>query len=55
VSIRLQQELEETTVRWSEWALEQTASWKAGDDPGRWDPDSVYTPLAETWSRGPLT
>ncbi len=55
VSIRLQQELEETTVRWSEWALEQTASWKASDDPGGWDPESVYSRLAETWSRGPLT
>jgi len=50
VTIRLQQDLEEATVRWSEWALEQTASWPTTDDPGGWDPESVYRPLAETWS-----
>src|SRR5262249_38956048 len=51
ITIRLAQDMEETTLRWSRWALEQTASWKASDDPGRWDPQSVYTPLAETWHR----
>ena len=51
VTIRLSQELEEATLRWSEWALDQTASWAASDDPGRWDPHTVYTPLAETWRR----
>ena len=55
LTIRLQQDLEETTLRWSEWALEQTASWKASDGPGGWDPESVYTPLAVTWSRDEVT
>jgi PadR family transcriptional regulator, regulatory protein AphA len=55
VTLRLQQDLEEATVRWSEWALEATASWKGSDDPGEWDPESVYTPLVEAWSRGSLT
>ena len=55
VTIRLSQELEEATLRWSQWALESTAAWKASDDPGRWDPQSVYTPLVEAWSEGGLT
>jgi DNA-binding PadR family transcriptional regulator len=55
VTIRLSQELEEATLRWSQWALESTAAWKASDDPGRWDPQSVYTPLVEAWSEGRLT
>jgi PadR family transcriptional regulator, regulatory protein AphA len=55
VTIRLSQELEEATVRWSEWALEQAASWTATDDPGRWDPECVYTPLVEAWSTGERT
>jgi PadR family transcriptional regulator AphA len=55
LTIRLQQDVEEATVRWSEWALEQTASWASTDDPGRWDPQSVYTQLADTWSQERLT
>jgi DNA-binding PadR family transcriptional regulator len=55
VTLRLSQELEEATLRWSEWALEQTAGWVTSDDPGTWDPESVYTPLVETWARPPLT
>ena len=55
LTVRLSQDLEEATLRWTEWGLEQTASWKASDDPGRWDPQSVYTPLVEAWSEGRLT
>jgi PadR family transcriptional regulator, regulatory protein AphA len=56
VTIRLAQDLEEATVRWTEWVVEQTASWKAVGDPGPWDPEStVYTPLAEAWAEGSLT
>jgi DNA-binding PadR family transcriptional regulator len=55
LTIRLSQDLEEATLRWAEWALEQTGAWRAGDDPGSWDPESVYTPLAETWRADPLT
>ena len=33
----------------------ETASWKASDDPGRWDPESVYTRLAEAWGERSLT
>jgi DNA-binding PadR family transcriptional regulator len=55
VTIRLSQDLEEATARWSEWALEQTATWPASDDPGDWDADSVYTPLVERWSGDRLT
>jgi PadR family transcriptional regulator, regulatory protein AphA len=51
VTIRLAQDLEEATLRWSEWALTQTEAWKAGDDPGNWDPETVFTPLAEAWRR----
>ena len=55
LTIRLSQDLEEATLRWTEWALEQTASWKGSDDPGRWDPESVYTRLAEAWGEQSLT
>jgi DNA-binding PadR family transcriptional regulator len=56
VTTRLAQELEEATVRWTEWVVEQSASWNAVDDPGRWDPEStVYTPLAEAWGGASLT
>ena len=55
LTVRLSQDLEDATLRWTEWALEQTASWKAGDDPGRWDPESVYTRLAEAWGEPSLT
>ena len=51
VTIRLAQDLEEATLRWSEWALTQTEVWKAGDDPGSWDPETVFTPLAAAWRR----
>jgi|tagenome__1003787_1003787.scaffolds.fasta_scaffold20203495_1 PadR family transcriptional regulator AphA len=55
LTVRLSQDLEEATVRWAEWALEQTASWRDSDDPGRWDPESVYTRLAEAWGEPSLT
>ena len=55
LTVRLSQDLEEATLRWTEWGLEQTASWKASDDPGRWDPESVYTRLAEAWGERLLT
>ncbi len=56
VTTRLAQDLEEATVRWTEWVTEQAASWNAVDDPGRWDPDSVvYTPLAEAWRETSLS
>lgn len=55
VTIRLARDLEEATLRWSEWAVAQTASWRASDEPGTWDPESaVYTPLAEAWGRDSL-
>jgi PadR family transcriptional regulator AphA len=47
LTIKLAQEHEETQLRWAEWALEQAASWRSTDDPGDWDPEIVYTPLAE--------
>jgi PadR family transcriptional regulator, regulatory protein AphA len=52
LSIRLQQEHEEATARWAEWALEQTATWRASDDPGSWDPESVYGPLGRVVDDG---
>ena len=56
VTVRLAQDLEEATLRWSQWALAQTATWQASDDVGDWDPESnVYTPLAEAWGEPPLT
>jgi len=34
ITMRLSQDLEETQVRWAEWALAETASWRDVDDPG---------------------
>jgi PadR family transcriptional regulator AphA len=56
LTARLAHDMEEATLRWSQWALAQTESWRATDDPAGWDPESaVYTPLAEGWGVGPLT
>jgi DNA-binding PadR family transcriptional regulator len=55
LTIRLAQDHEEATLRWARWALEQVASWPSTRDPGEWDPDVVYTPLAEAGSRARLT
>ena len=55
LTIRLAQAQQETELRWAEWALEQVTSWRSTDDPGDWDPESVYTPLAEAAAGDPLT
>lgn len=34
ITMRLAQDLEETQVRWAEWALVETASWRGVGDPG---------------------
>src|SRR5690242_19913658 len=47
ITIKLARDQEETHLRWAEWALEQVASWRSTEDPGGWDPETVYTPLAE--------
>jgi DNA-binding PadR family transcriptional regulator len=55
ITVRLAQDQEETHLRWAEWALEQVASWRSVADPGSWDPETVYTPLAEAAAGDPLT
>lgn len=55
LTIKLAQDQEETTLRWTRWALEQVASWRSTGDPGTWDPEVVYTPLAEAGGGGSLT
>jgi DNA-binding PadR family transcriptional regulator len=55
LTIRLAQDQEETNLRWAEWALTQVDSWTSTDDPGDWDPDLVYTPLAESGRADSLT
>jgi DNA-binding PadR family transcriptional regulator len=55
ITIRLQQDQEETTARWADWALAQTAEWRSTGDPGDWDPDVVYDRLAEAGSDAGLT
>jgi PadR family transcriptional regulator AphA len=34
ITMRLSRDLEETQVRWAEWALAETASWRSVGDPG---------------------
>ena len=55
LTLRLQQEHEEATARWAEWALAQTESWPAADDPGEWDAEAVIARLAESGSTSPLS
>jgi PadR family transcriptional regulator AphA len=55
LTLRLQQEHEEATARWAEWALVQTESWPAADDPGEWDAEGVIARLAESGSTSPLS
>jgi PadR family transcriptional regulator, regulatory protein AphA len=55
ITIRLQQDLEETTVRWAEWALAESAGWRSAADPGGWDAEAVYKRLAEAGDGGRLT
>jgi PadR family transcriptional regulator AphA len=52
LTLRLRQEHEEATARWADWALTQTESWPAADDPGEWDAEAVIDRLAES---GPTT
>jgi hypothetical protein len=49
--IKLAQDHEEANLRWAEWASEQVGSWRATDDPGDWDPESVYAALAGSGHR----
>ena len=39
-------EQEAAVLRWSRWAQQQVASWRAADDPGEWDPEAVRLRLA---------
>ncbi len=55
LTLRLRQEHEEATARWADWALEQTGSWVAADDPAEWDADAVFARLAESGSATSLT
>ena len=55
LTIRLAQDHEQANLRWAEWALTQIESWKATSDPGNWDPEVVYTRLAESGRTGLLT
>jgi PadR family transcriptional regulator, regulatory protein AphA len=55
LTIRLAQDHEEANLRWAEWALTQIRSWKATNDPGDWDPEAVYTRLAESGRTGALS
>jgi hypothetical protein len=55
LTIKLAQDQEETTLRWAQWALEQVGSWQTTRDPGTWDPEVVYTPLAGAGGGGSLT
>jgi PadR family transcriptional regulator, regulatory protein AphA len=55
ITIRLQQEQEETTAHWAAWALTETAGWRTSADPGDWDAEVVYTRLAEAASGEALT
>jgi PadR family transcriptional regulator, regulatory protein AphA len=34
ITMRLQQEQEQTTIRWAAWARAEVARWRATDDPG---------------------
>jgi len=34
ITMRLSRDLEEAQVRWAEWALAETASWRGAGDPG---------------------
>lgn len=55
LTLRLQRDHERATARWADWALEQTASWPAADDPGAWDAESVLAGLAESVPLPPLS
>jgi DNA-binding PadR family transcriptional regulator len=55
LTLRLRQEHEEAIARWADWALTQTESWPASDDPGEWDAEAVLAGLAESGSTPPLS
>jgi DNA-binding PadR family transcriptional regulator len=55
LTLRLRQEHEEALARWADWALVQTESWIAADDPGEWDAGAVFARLAESGSATSLT